>query len=202
MHQNKTRSSTHLRRKLKLALLPLAFPLVAMAADQNASTDHSDHGDRYQQKAPAPLIEKVRKATWMFRDIEAAGKAQYVQGTPCVSGPTSGAMGVHFINMKFLGDGVLNANEPEALIYEPLSDGTFRLVGVEYIVLKTDWETHNPDAGTPSLDGNLLNFVGEPNRYGLGAFYEMHVWAWEHNPAGSYADFNSRVTCTKQPLEQ
>jgi hypothetical protein len=24
--------------------------------------------------------------------------------------------------------------------------------------------------------------VGAPNRYGLGPFYELHVWAWKANP--------------------
>jgi hypothetical protein len=28
----------------------------------------------------------------------------------------------------------------------------------------------------------------------------MHVWAWEHNPKGSYADWNTHVTCAHQPL--
>ena len=32
------------------------------------------------------------------------------------------------------------------------------------------------------------------------AFYELHVWAWEHNPKGSYADWNTHVTCDHQPL--
>jgi hypothetical protein len=27
----------------------------------------------------------------------------------------------------------------------------------------------------------------------------MHVWAWEQNPKGSYADWNTNVTCSHQP---
>jgi len=41
--------------------------------------------------------------------------------------------------------------------------------------------------------------VGFPNRFGLPAFYELHVWAWEQNPKGSYADWNTNVTCSHQP---
>ncbi len=33
--------------------------------------------------------------------------------------------------------GVLNAEQPEALIYEPMADGAMRLVGVEFIVLES-----------------------------------------------------------------
>ena len=48
------------------------------------------------------------------------------------------------------------------------------------------------------MDGDLLNYVGAPNRYGLPAFYELHVWAWENNPKGSFADWNTAVTCEKE----
>jgi hypothetical protein len=49
------------------------------------------------------------------------------------------------------------------------------------------------------LDGNLMNLVGFPNRFGLPAFYELHVWAWEDNPKGNFSDWNTHVTCEKQP---
>jgi hypothetical protein len=98
------------------------------------------------------------------------------------------------------GRATLNADEPEALIYEPLSGNAWRLVGVEFITLASAWESHNPGAGAPSLEGHLLNYVGEPNRYGLPAFYEIHVWGWERNPNGSFADWNTRVSCDRQPL--
>jgi hypothetical protein len=31
--------------------------------------------------------------------------------------------------------------------------------------------------------------------YGLGPFYELHVWAWKTNPRGGFADMNPNVTC-------
>ena len=135
--------------------------------------------------AASPLVEKVREATSQFKDINVALAQGWVQGTPCVSGPNSGAMGVHFV-------------KPDR-IYEPASDGEFRLVGVEFIVLDSIWQTQHPGGGPPALDGNLLNLVGAPNRYGLPAFWEIHVWAWENNPNGSFADWNTRVTCSQQP---
>jgi hypothetical protein len=58
----------------------------------------------------------------------------------------------------------------------------------------------NPPPAVPALEGNLLNYVSEPNRFGLPAFYELHVWAWEHNPMGSFADWNTHVTCDHQPV--
>jgi hypothetical protein len=146
----------------------------------------------------SPLVDKVRVATARYLDINVASHEGWVRGTPCVSGPDSGAMGVHFILPDRVGDGVLNANEPEALIYEPLPSGALRLVGVEFIVLAGDWARLHPDGSAPSLDGHLTNYVGEPNRYGLPAFYELHVWAWEQNPNGSFADWNTQVSCDNQ----
>ena len=42
-------------------------------------------------------------------------------------------MGIHYVNGALVGDGEIDVNHPEALIYEPVGDGR-RLVGVEYIV--------------------------------------------------------------------
>jgi len=165
-----------------------AAPLTAHATPQSATTS----------RGTASLVDKVRSATDRFRDINVAISEGWVQATPCVSGPDFGAMGVHFVLPSRLGDGVLNAEQPEALIYEPLASGAFRLVGVEFIVFAAAWAAQNPNGGPPSLDGNLLNFVAAPNRFGLADFYELHVWAWEHNPNGSFADWNVAVTCEQQ----
>ena len=178
---------------LFVGLLP-----VADAQSQTAQF-HRHHDDPQNAIVFAPLVEKVRVATAKYIDINAAMHDGWVQGTPCVSGPASGAMGVHFILPSRVGDGMLKGDEPEALIYEPLPNGALRLVGVEFIVLAKDWAAGHPQGGTPDVDGHLTNFVGEPNRYGLPAFYELHVWAWQSNPNGSFADFNTLVTCDNQP---
>lgn len=144
--------------------------------------------------ANSPLVQKVRNATAKFRDINVALADGYVVGTPCVSGPNSGAMGVHLINGALLGKGV-DAETPEALIYEPSPDGRMRLVGVEFITFASDYVDE-----VPVLDGHLLHYVGAPNRYGIPAFYEIHVWAWRNNPDGAFADWNAKVSCAGQPL--
>jgi hypothetical protein len=70
-------------------------------------------------------------------------------------------------------------------MYEPQADGSLQLLGVEYITF----------TGPTVLNGHLFHFVGAPNRYGLDPFYELHVWAWRANPAGTFADFNPDVSC-------
>jgi hypothetical protein len=105
----------------------------------------------------SPLIDKVHDATARYTDINVAFAEGRVTATPCVSGPDTGAMGVHLVLPSRLSSGVLKAEQPEALIYEPMADGAMRLVGVEFIVLASVWASQNPGVGVPALDGNLLN---------------------------------------------
>ena len=171
------------------AAIPLLAPLAAHAEDS-----HQHDAAAASWHANSPLVQKVRKATARFRDINVALAEGYLPGTPCVSGPNSGAMGVHLIKAELLTKEV-DAETPEALIYEPLPNGAMRLVGVEIITFASDWINE-----VPVLDGHLLHYVGAPNRYGIPAFYEIHVWAWRNNPDGAFADWNPRVSCAGQPL--
>lgn len=182
--------------RLILSMLSLSVPFIAAAGE---SPPHVMTMSAVDQNSP--LVNKVRKATAQFKDINAALAAGFAQATPCVSGPDFGAMGVHFVLGSRISAGTLNGSEPEALIYEPLPNGSFRLVGVEFIILASVWQTQIPagSTATPMLEGHLMNFVAAPNRYGLPAFYELHVWAWEQNPVGSFADWNTQVTCDQQP---
>lgn len=149
----------------------------------------------------SPLVAQVRAATKRYKDINVAIAEGWVSATPCVTGPNEGAMGVHYVLPVRVGDGMLSADRPEALIYEPLPDGRLSLVAVEFIVIAEHWNTQHPDA-QPAVEGHLLNLVGEPNRYRLPAFYELHVWAWEHNPDGAFVDWNRGVSCEAQPAVQ
>jgi hypothetical protein len=180
------------------ALLFLGVALIAIGSEPSYAGRSAQNASGLRADTE-PLIDRVRTATARFNDINVAIAEGWVQGTPCVSGPDTGAMGVHFVQPARIAAGVLKADEPEALIYEPQLNGAFRLVGVEFIVLASVWQSHNPPSSTPALEGDLLNYVSAPNRYGLPAFYELHVWAWEHNPKGSFADWNTNVSCDKQP---
>ena len=187
---------------LGIALLPLTIGMLTNATAQSEPSQSKGlPSAALAKRSSSPLVDRVRKATARYRDISVATGEGWAPGTPCVSGPNSGAMGVHFVQGPRIGDGVLNADEPEALIYEPLAGGAFRLVGVEFIVIADDWARLHPEGGTPALEGHLTNYVGAPNRYGLPAFYELHVWAWEDNPNGSFADWNTEVSCDRQALD-
>jgi hypothetical protein len=190
------------RETLTGRLVPIVLALAmaqTAAAQPSGSMAHASHSASDGNTISQSLSGKVRDATRRFLDVNVAMHEGWIPATPCVSGPDAGAMGVHFVLPGRLADGVLNPDEPEALIYEPMANGALRLVGVEFIVFAGDWAGLHPDGSTPAVDGHLTNFVPEPNRFGLHAFYELHVWAWEHNPSGTFADWNTNVSCDNQP---
>jgi hypothetical protein len=117
------------------ALLSLTAPLAALAAGVAEPANlHDGH-----VPVNAVLLEKVRAATERYKEVFNATGDGFVVGTPCVSGPDFGAMGVHYVRMDRVKSGVLAANQPQALIYEPLAGGGQHLVGVEYIILADPW---------------------------------------------------------------
>ena len=169
------------------AAIGVAAVALTVAPAMNAVATNDDHGS-------VTLVQTVRDATRQFRDV--ANATDYASLGACVSSPQEGAMGIHYADGALVGDGLLDPNQPELLIYEQ-SNGRLRLVGVEFLVLAAQWNdpaTGHAD-GAPVLQGQLFNYVSAPNRYGLPAFYELHVWAWKNNPKGSFADFNPAVSC-------
>ena len=145
-----------------------------------------------QGPAASPVIAKVRAATAAFRDPNAALAAGYIDTGNCVSSRDSGAMGVHFVNPALLfDDGSVDLSTPEILVYEPMPGGRLQLVAAEYV----SFDDGNPDTGSPVLAGQLFNYTGAPNRYGLPPHHELHIWAWKPNPNGTFADFNPLVSC-------
>lgn len=147
-------------------------------------------GAALAQEPAGPLAEAVRAATEKYKDPAAAVADGYAP-MPCVSGPAGGAMGIHYVNGDYVGDGVIDVTKPEALMYEPQADGSVELLGVEFIIF----------TGPTVLQGQLFHFVNAPNRYGLEPFYELHVWAWRGNPGGTFADFNTTVSCDAMSAE-
>jgi len=129
------------------------------------------------------FVEQVRSANDRFKDVAIAVAEGYAP-IPCASGVDGGAMGIHYVKASLIGESV-DIKAPQAIMYEPTADGSMQLIAVEYITTK----------GPASLGGQLFNFNGAPNRYGLGPFYELHVWAWKANARGAYADMNPAVSC-------
>lgn len=182
------------RSILRLALLSgliVSAPLSAFCGPFTDEFDHEHMG--HEHDAPAKLVRLVRDATEQFTHTTPG--PDYVPLFGCVTGPDHGAMGVHYISGDLVKDGEIDVSRPEALIYEP-SGTHMRLVGVEYIVDFATWMAHHDSP--PMLEGQAFQIVNSPNRYGLPAFFELHVWAWRDNPNGAFVDWNNQVTCEHQ----
>jgi hypothetical protein len=172
------------------------YVIIAVTFSQSAyaqATNVSEH--MHASSVPAKLVQAVREATKQYIDVNAATAAGYKPFLGCVTGPVAGAMGVHYVNGDLVSGGEIDATRPQALIYEP-SGGEMRLVGVEFIALSALWLAHNP--APPVLEGQVFQFIDAPNRYGLPALFELHVWAHRDNPHGAFVDWNTHVTCEQE----
>src|SRR4051794_28541150 len=84
-------------------------------------------------------LADVRNATTKYHDVNEALKDGFVPEGESVAVPGLGTMGIHYINYSRMGDGQIDKNEPECLLYVPTTNGGVKLVGVEYIVSVDEW---------------------------------------------------------------
>lgn len=163
-----------------------------------AQAGHS-HPTRAQAQELTPaegaLLKAVRESTERFKDVSVAEREGYALLFGCVSGPDSGAMGLHFVNMTLVSSGVIDATRPQIVIYEPMPDGHLQLIGADFLVIASDWDKAHPGQGAPQLMGQLFHYFESPNRFGLPAFYTLHVRAWKENPNGAFVNWHPNVSC-------
>ena len=144
-------------------------------------------------------LDRVQHANAQYRDLEVAKAAGFgllvdAQGIACIDMPGMGAMGIHYVKGDLVGDGAIDPLAPEAMVYEPDARGRNHLVAVEYVVFKDAWDANH--ASKPSLFGETFMLTPDGNRFGLPAFYSLHVWIYKHNPSGMFSMWNPTVTCT------
>jgi hypothetical protein len=131
-------------------------------------------------------VESLRNATNKYHELAAAEADGYPTNLPaCISDSTMGAMGYHFIDRKAFDD-KLDIAHPEMLIYRPTGNGKVELVAVEYAV---PFRAVPATAKPPRLFGQELKPYTQYN------YWALHVWAWRHNAAGLFADWNPAVKC-------
>lgn len=176
----------------------LAAPVLLLAcagAPERATTSYETDASTSSPAAPAndesvrQDLERVRAVTDKFHDIDAAYKAGYPRTQPgCLDNPPQGGMGLHYVNESLVDD-ALDVEHPEILVYAPTVGGKPKLVGVEYIVPLSQWESEEP----PRIFDQPLKRSEE-----LKIWY-LHVWAWEENRNGLFADWNPAAGCTGSP---
>lgn len=186
----------HIFRRLRQ---PAAFVLltsVALAGCTDADPLGSHDGADSEPAMTALPVETdqnmdlaaLRRSTAAYHDAATAMEDGFVSLEVCIAeNPIDGQdpLGIPFVHMDRLLDGVLDPEEPEILFYEPRENGTLRLVGVEMAVPIALWGEEDP----PELFGQEFH---ENEAEGL---YGIHVWIWLHNPEGLFATGNPRLSC-------
>jgi hypothetical protein len=173
---------------LVLALAGLATPSASVA---HPGGDHADGGEASHD------LERARKATRRFRDVDVARAAGYQAMGPCAEDPKYGGMGIHYGNDELIADGALDVRRPEILVYQPTRSGKLRLGAIEYYQQDADQDLATDDdrpamfGGMP-FDGPMLGHDAE-----MPIHYDLHVWLYRHNPAGKFAMWNPRVDCPR-----
>jgi hypothetical protein len=177
--------------------------MLCASAGYSSAQTHTTHGAGAISPAHPPtreegaLVAAVQEATARFKNVTSVNGPGdgYELMFGCVSGGDFGAMGLHYVNMSLVGDGEINENEPEIILFEPRPNGRIRITGVDFLVPVAAWEAKHPGEGPPMLFGQLFHFFESPNRFGLDPFYTLHVWAWKDNPNGTFVNWNPDVKC-------
>jgi hypothetical protein len=141
--------------------------------------------------AQQDTLSAVRAATARFHSLEQAKRAGYVPFYVCTEEPGVGTMGQHYVNFALVGDPAIDPLHPEALVYEPRANGTYRLVAIEWVRVGAETDP------APTVLGIEMRHIGSGNRYGIepDGFYERHYWLYRSNPLGAFSDWNPRVSC-------
>ena len=187
--------------RLVAGLAVLTAGTVALAPSAGARSMSDMHDSR------GPIIDLVRAAlaTAPFLSPDIAGRAGYsavvadVNNITCIAEPGQGAMGEHHLNPNLVDltgspvQDTVEVTKPELVVYEPDGSGHLRLVALEYLILKSEWDAAH--SGPPNLFGQDFMETDAGNRFGLPAFYSLHVWLWKFNPSGLFSMWNPNVHC-------
>jgi hypothetical protein len=177
--------------RIRTAVVSVVAATAVLAAAAPGAGAHPGHGAPHTDKSGASKrvlkqLAQVRRATTRFRDVEAAKAAGYQPTDECVD-TRLGAMGFHYVNPGLVADPALEPKRPEILLYVEGRDGRLHLGGVEYFVLDTGQPT--PRILGRRLDGPMTHGGTAPSHY------DLHVWIFERNPRGVFAQYNPRFRC-------
>jgi hypothetical protein len=171
---------------------------ICLAMTPALASAHDDGAAQAKTHGHAAQLAELRAATAPFRSGPGAPWTTQVfdvAGITCIADPNgTGTMGIHFVDAANLADGKVSRLAPEALIFEPEPGGSLTLIAVEYLVFADAWDAGH--SHPPILYGQTFTRVAAGNRYGLPAFYELHVWHERSNPNGIFNDWNPNVHCS------
>lgn len=161
---------------------------------------------------PDQSLQQLARELEPFKDVNYALQQGYVRGSPCEQHPTLGAMGHHYVNPRLLGitsqpgqrvngNGTyIGTNPPPILLYIPDSNGGLRLAGIELLVFAEAW--HQKHKQPPKFRGREFEYMADDpatsrdEAHNFAPHYDLHIWLFDHNPSGLYAQWNPALSCS------
>lgn len=187
-------------RSCSAAAFAFSTALIASAASADVPRD-----------LPDQALQQLASQLGNYKSVNYALDNGYVRGSACDSHPTLGAMGFHYVRPDLLGltgpvNGRMNgtgtytrAEPPAILLYAPDGNGGLKLVGIEMLVFAEAWHASNQHP--PMYRGREYNYMADdPNTerdeaHGFMPHYDLHIWLFENNPSGLYAQWNPAISC-------
>jgi hypothetical protein len=205
-------------RRTAPLLVAFAFVLAGCNPDASLPVDgHLSHQNglmlsSLSQSTNAQTLNALTQLTAPFHDVDAAQAAGYglfskpplTAADGCISSAGDGGMGYHYTRGNNLTDDSVSLLDPEFLVYAPKNgprkdgEARTRLAAFDYFLPYTaKWP--GPDGPNfkraPTLHdfstmSDLPDLAFAPSRFGGWMF---HIWLWEHNPGGMFANWNRAV---------
>ncbi len=181
-----------------------AVVAVRDAARAQVASLQAEVADLEAEHDEAHELIEVMQATAKYHDVKVAEADGYAAASPCVQAPPGG-MGIHYVNPGLF-EKPVDPLTPAILLYLPTETGV-KLIGVEYgaVALAAtaegpapwfkeeapgSWITSAPTILGQTFEGPMAAHGPEEPWH-----YDLHVWLWEENPSGLFADFNPTVHC-------
>ncbi len=188
-------------KKVLLSLMATVLLLASSATLVVAAPGDVTDSDYLKDLGAAGLA--AAHATAKYQNVDKALADGFKATVDCLESK-DGVTGRHFEDSGSGQDAipsiptVYRPETPEVLLYVP-TDGGLRLVGVGYMAVYEGQPA-------PILFGQTFELMDKEHRspehpdYSGPAHYYLHVWLWEKNPAGIFADFNPNpdLSCQSQ----
>jgi hypothetical protein len=206
------------RSPARALLAAFTFLLAGCNPDSPLQTEsHLSHRNglalsSLSQATNAQTLNALTRLSAPFHDLENAQAAGYglFKAPPltapdgCISSVPDGGMGYHYTRGNNFADDSVSLLDPEFLVYAPKTaprkdgEARTRLAAFDYFIpYSTKWP--GPDDPSfkraPTLQdfstmSDLPAIAFAPSRFGGWMF---HIWLWEHNPSGMFANWNPAV---------
>ena len=180
-----------------LVRVSLAMLTLSSSAWIASAQTHDDHvmPSAGGHKNTAAQNELVRRSAMRPSDF-ATCRERWLKGTRCSSAASAAAISARWDALREGTAGRRRRSGRRTSRDRALRAAAERPPAVDrrrLLVLADDWNKKH--SGPPQLMGQLFHLFDSPNRFGLPAFYTLHVWAWKDNPNGTFTNWNPDVSC-------